>query len=248
MSKIGERCLRTRAVSARRSWQAISTAPLGASARTASRQTSSGSRTCSIVCIQLMSVNDSSARTPALNGSGRINARRVAGAAASGAAEGSKPTVSSNPAARSRSRNAPSPAPMSAAPRRSGSVRAIVSRTSPYVAAAYLRLLAARVLQPRDTRRSGTRTWGRGSRRAGRTTRTRGGGGRAPPVPSATRTTSSRARDCSNRASTNTRASVDPHTGHGRPSCSNLITVPGGGRPAARAGARGRRPHARAVT
>ena len=73
MSKIGERCLRTRAVNARRSWHAISTAPLGASARTASRQTSRGSSTCSIVCMQLMSVNDSSGRTPALNGSGRID-------------------------------------------------------------------------------------------------------------------------------------------------------------------------------
>ena len=99
MSKIGERCLRMRALRARRSWQTISIAPEGARARAASLHKASGSRTCSIVWRQLTKVNASSGSTPATNGSGRISDLTSGAAASRGAVEGSNPTVQSNPAA-----------------------------------------------------------------------------------------------------------------------------------------------------
>ena len=222
MSKIGERCLRTRA---RERPPIVACdqhrAPCGASARAASRQTV---ERVEHVLDRLHAADERERLVGEDAGAERLGPDRVAtiaGAAASGASDGSKPTVSSNPAACSRSRNAPSPAPMSTAPRRSGSCGAIVSTTFAYVAAAY-RASSPLAYPASDTRRSATRRWARGSRRGGRTTHTRVGGGRAPRGPSSTRTTSSRGSDCSKRASTNTRASVDPQTGQGRPPCSNV--------------------------
>ena len=137
MSKIGERRLRMRALRARRSWHTISIAPEGARTRAASLHKASGSRTCSIVCRQLTSVNASSGSTPATKGSGRISGLTSVPRQRRGACDGSNPTVRSNPAASRHWRNAPSPAPMSTAPRKSGSSVSIFSTRVAYVAAAY---------------------------------------------------------------------------------------------------------------
>ena len=184
-----------------------------------------------------------------MKGSGRIESRTLAGAAASGASEGSKPTVSLNPAFPATAPGTPR-RPRRCRPRREDRAAAErsprpPSRRSPRRTGPPRRWRT----QPAGTRRSGTRRWERTQRRGGRKTRTRGAGGRASREPCATRTTSSRGPTDAKRASTNTRASVDPHTGHGRrPSSNSIIGGPPAGAAAPQRAPLASRVHVRAVT
>ena len=187
------------------------------------------SSTCSIVCMQLTSVNDSSGRTPrrtAQGGSTRGRRR---------AAHGARRTARTHRCQKSRGAQAfeerAVARPDVGRSTEIGQQRSDRPQDCPHRSR---RISPPRCSRspPRDMHRSETRQ----SARARVEEVTRLALEEAVVEPSGTfrdENDIESISDGSNRASTKTRASVDPHTGHGRPSCSNRITDPEGYRPAA---------------